>query len=72
MAKKQAKALPHRRACEACGKEWHEDLVRECPKKRGHFICRYCCVKCKWVELGGVGTGCRAFIKEDGGTADRD
>lgn len=63
MAKGQ-KPLPHRMVCEACGREWHEDLVRECPKKPGHYICRYCCVKCKWVVFGCVGWGCRAYRRE--------
>lgn len=66
MAKKQAKVFAHRMVCEACGNEWHEGLVRECPKKRGHYICRYCCFRCKWVKKVGGMTGCAAFERKEG------
>ena len=48
--------------CEACGKKFYESVMRECPKKPGHYICLYCCKKCKWRYKGPAGTwGCRAF-----------
>ena len=52
--------------CEVCGNKWYESLAGECPKKPGHFICMYCCRKCKYsyeYSVGGVRVGyrCRAF-----------
>ena len=49
--------------CEACNQKFYESLIRNCPKKPGHFICLYCCRKCKWqyrVENTGI-CGCKAF-----------
>lgn len=50
--------------CEACGRKWYESVVRECVKKHGHWICMYCCRRCKWVYAGEVGIGCKAFDEE--------
>ena len=33
--------------CEVCNREFCESVIRECPKKLGHYICLYCCHKCK-------------------------
>ena len=49
--------------CEACNRKFHESVIRECPKKPGHYICLYCCRKCKWSyrnSMGGI-YGCKAF-----------
>lgn len=45
--------------CEVCGREWHPSVAYECKRKPGHYICRYCCGKCKWFYKAEVGTGCR-------------
>ena len=50
--------------CEACGRKFYESVVRVCPKKDGeHWICLYCCGKCKrrYRADGGGLFGCRAF-----------
>lgn len=47
--------------CEACHEKYQECAVRECPKKPGHYICQYCCMKCKRSYAGYVGRGCVAF-----------
>lgn len=49
--------------CEACGNEFYESVVRECPKKPGHWICLYCCGKCKrrYRGYGGGLFGCVAW-----------
>ena len=50
--------------CEACGNRFYELSVRECPKKPGHYICLYCCQKCKRHYKAGAMVGCRAWDKE--------
>lgn len=47
--------------CEACGNKFFEVVVRECPKKVGHWICQYCCWRCKRSYGYIVGRGCRAW-----------
>lgn len=48
--------------CEACNRKFYESVIRECPKKPGHYICLYCCHKCKRQYKGIGGTwGCRAW-----------
>ena len=50
--------------CEACGRRLYESVIRECPLKKGHYICRYCCRKCKRHYLAEIGQGCKAFDEE--------
>ena len=52
--------------CEACKRKFYESLIRNCPKKVGHFICLYCCKKCKnhYRADGGGIWGCRAFDEQ--------
>ncbi len=51
--------------CEACNRKFYESVVRECPMKAGHFICLYCCHKCKRQYKGEwVGWGCMAFDEQ--------
>lgn len=47
--------------CEACFKNYHDSVIRECPKKKGHYICMYCCRKCKRRYAAEPGEGCKAF-----------
>lgn len=47
--------------CEACFKKYHDSVIRECPKKPGHYICMYCCRKCKRRYAAEPGEGCVAF-----------
>ena len=49
--------------CEACGRKFYESVVRVCPKKDGeHWICLYCCHKCKrQYKDAWTGWGCVAF-----------
>ena len=49
--------------CEACHDKYQACAVRECPKKPGHWICQYCCRKCKRSYKADVGWGCIAFDK---------
>lgn len=61
--------------CECCNREFYESVIRECPKKLGHYICLYCCRKCKRSyrdSMGGI-YGCKAFdaqkdAEKDAGT----
>lgn len=46
--------------CEACGNRYYDSVVRECPKKPGHFICMYCCGKCKRRYAKNTSFGCKA------------
>ena len=49
--------------CEACKRKFYESVIRACPKKDGtHYICLYCCKKCKHSYHGPAGTwGCSSF-----------
>ena len=49
--------------CEACGRRYYDSVIRECPKKPGHYICMYCCGKCKRRTVEEPGFGCKAFDK---------
>ena len=51
--------------CECCNREYYESVIRECPKKLGHYICLYCCHRCKRQYKGEwTGWGCLAFDRE--------
>lgn len=50
--------------CEACHRSFYDSVVRECPKKPGHFICAYCCKKCKHRERVGTMNGCKAWERK--------
>ncbi len=49
--------------CECCNNKFYESLMRVCPKKDGeHWICLYCCHKCKrQYKAAWTGWGCKAF-----------
>lgn len=47
--------------CEACHRRYYDSVIRECPKKPGHYICMYCCGKCKRRTVEESGFGCKAF-----------
>ena len=50
--------------CEACNRNFYESVVRECPLKKGHYICQYCCRRCKRSYAKGTGRGCKAWDRE--------
>lgn len=49
--------------CECCKRKFYESVMRVCPKKDGeHWICLYCCHKCKrQYKAAWTGWGCKAF-----------
>jgi len=47
--------------CEACFKKYYSSAIRECPRKPGHYICLYCCRKCKRNYTAEPGSGCTAW-----------
>lgn len=54
--------------CEGCFKRYYASVIRECPRKPGHYICMYCCGKCKRRYAAEPGYGCTAF---DEGNAEK-
>ena len=51
--------------CEACGRAYYDSVMRVCPKKDGeHWICLYCCHRCKRQYRVGTLWGCRAFDEQ--------
>lgn len=49
--------------CERCKRKFYESVMRVCPKKDGeHWICLYCCHRCKrQYKAAWTGWGCKAF-----------
>jgi hypothetical protein len=49
--------------CECCKRVFYESVMRVCPKKDGeHWICQYCCRRCKWQYKDAyTGWGCWAW-----------
>ena len=50
--------------CGSCGREFHDSLMRQCPKEPGKQICMYCCGGCRAAFRDGSGWRCREFQRE--------